>query len=351
MTRKSWVMSIWLFFAACPAGLVNAQTVPLQLDASLGGAWRVKSLPDGSTLALSGSSGLVQRIGTDGRVNRVLRTLDHQATDSEHTFFDFSASLDGQVFVLGMFKDRNADLKAGVFVFKPDGSFDRLVILSKKMDARAIATGPNGNLFVLGLPPDLYFGKSKKIHLLHKFTLEGQHLASCAEVNLSLVAPDGNVQNLYHTLRANLDGMPLGTCPRGVFTVTPGTHTINFYDPDTLELLEAVQVQLPVFPSKPIPPGLRDRYGKYSGSSHRIREIQVGAEELRLEFVYSQTYRNPNGFLKSRFLVLTDAQGKVKSSRETVASYGMLVGPASSGDSRFCTLLLDNNRPVLMFRD
>lgn len=351
MAKRLW-LSIWLFLAVGPAAVINAQTVSLQLDASLGGgASRVKVLPDGSCLAFAGNTGLVHKFDADGRVNSVFKSLDHRTADSEHSFFDFAASSDGQIFVLGMFKDQNADLKAGVFVFRPDGSFDRLTTLSKKMDARGITVGPNGNLFILGLPPDFYFGKSKKIHLLHKFTADGEYVGSGAEVNPSLLAPDGNVQHLYHTLRANMDRIPIGSCPRGIFSVMPGTHTLHFYDPGTLALLDAVQLQVPSFPSKPVPVGLQDRYGEYQGNFHRIREIQVGAQEIRSEFVHSQTYRKPNAFLNSRFLVITDAKGKMKSSRETVASYRILVGLASSGYSRFCTLSLVDNKPVLMFRD
>jgi len=311
---------------------------------------RMKILPDRTSLGFSESSGIVYKIASDGKLLQDVRPLDHRIVDSQHTFYDFCAATDGSLYVLGMFKEASGELRSAVFLFGNDGQFKRLINLAKKMDARGLTVDSRGNLIVLGLPSDFYFGQAKNLFLLHKFDQQGRLLRSFGEFNPASY-PGGNAQNLYHFIRGHLNRVPIGNCGKGIFCVWPGTNSVNFFHPDTLTLVHSVRIDEPGILNKAVPASVSDKYGEYQRTANRIKEVQVDTEEIRAEFVQSQIYQNPNAALSSRLLVVADFTGKTRNSREVDASYGQLLALACPGYSRFCTLARQDGQPLIICRD
>lgn len=338
----------WMF--VLPLTSTEEQRVPAQIEPEMGVS-RMKILPDGSSLAFSESSGSVYKMAPDGKLLKDVRPLDHRTVDSQHTFYDFCASTDGSLYVLGMFKDGRGELRSAVFLFGSDGQFKRLINLVKRMDARGLTVDTKGNLIVLGLPSDFYFGQSKNLFLLHQFDQQGRLLRSFGEFNPGSHAGGENAQTLYHFLRGHLNRVPIGSCEKGIFCVWPGTNSVNFYHPDTLALVQSVRIDEPSVLNKAIPASVSDRYGEYQRTANRIKEIQIDAQEIRAEFVQSQMYQNPNAALSSRLLVVADFTGKMRSTREVDATYGQLLALACPGYSRFCTLARQNGQPFIICRN
>ena len=333
MSRLTMIVLVFLL----QTGLLEAQVYStLELSQSLKVS-KVKVLPDRSSIALADLQGTLYLFAPDGTLKQTVDVIGHRKLDTKHFFFDFSANEVGDIFVLAVWNHPEKRLEIGSFVFNKNGEFKRVITFNKPIDARGIIVTPKGNIVLLGLSPDYYFGESKKIFLLHQYDSNGQWVNSGGEVDPATYSTSSSAD--YRTLGPLVDRLPFGICPRGIYYVVPGTNKVEFHDPDNLLLLDSIEIPAPKKELKPIPSEAQDKFGQFSHIEQNIWRLQIDKNEVRAEFDQAQSYKSPNAIMKVHFLVFCDPRGKLLSSREYDQMHGVFLPSANGAYSKYVTLI------------
>ena len=224
-----------------------------------------------------------------------MRTIDLQGNrpvDVKFYFFDFYVDAAGTAYVLAVWRPRGSEIRSGVFEYGAGGEFVRLVPFGKHVDGRRLAVDAEGNLLVLGLDSDLYFGRARRIGLAHRYDSEGRYLEAFLTLDWEDYAPPAasSIQAAYHNLRPLVDRLPLSIDQTGqVATVLPGTTTVVFFRGKTLESRSSVR--LPVSPidlTQPAPPRSR-----FTGETQQIIKLQVNSDRIIAEVSEDRRFQGP----------------------------------------------------------
>jgi hypothetical protein len=120
---------------------------------------------------------------------------------------DLSVDRSGYVYVPAIWREAPSRNLFGVFVYDPQGSYSRTIVLSPPAEIRHVAVDESGNLFVLGIDAKYFKGEVQQCFLVHKYSPAGRRLASLSPCpsGLDLRQPSGHTGPGFRTLTQDVD--------------------------------------------------------------------------------------------------------------------------------------------------
>lgn len=332
--RTSYIWALLLIFWPLQ---IKTEEFVLTAPASEMRVSRMKIGADKRAYAFSQTDACLYLFTPQGSPQRTIRLNENRESDTKHYFFDFCVGDTGDIYVLSVWRKTTEKIKTGVFIYDSEGKFTRIVTLDKQVDGRRMAVDVKGDLIIAGLTTEFYSGKSDRLFLLHQYRTTGEYITSFGEL-----ATSGNQQrpaDLYRRLRPLIDRLPLGSCSQGLYYVVPGTNRISFYNQDTLSLSTTIQITPRV-----------GALGQYARAAQEIRELDVSDTEIRAQVAMTYSSDNPSGVTRARQLVITDLQGKIKSSKDIAADTDGILIPSATGrsGSSYWTVARENDRVKLV---
>lgn len=135
----------------------------------------------------------------------------------------------GRILIPAAWRESSQKPVFGVFVLKPDGTYERSIILSPPAESRHIAPGEGGAFYVLGLDTGYFRGFESDCNLVHKYSIEGKRLVSfsgCPEDSGS------DLMGQFRQLKQEVDRGQLWTSTGRIYHVLPHSRHLRVFDSD-----------------------------------------------------------------------------------------------------------------------
>lgn len=287
---------------------------------------RIEIFPGQKIYALSYSTARLLVFDVAGHPVRTIDLQENRPVNVKFYFFDFYVDAAETAYVLAVWRPRGNEIRSGVFEFGADGEFVRLVPFGKHVEGRRLVVDAEGNLLVLGLDTDLYFGRADRLGLAHRYDSEGRYLGAFLTLDWEDYAPPAapSIQAAYHTLRPMVDRLPLSINKTGqVATVLPGTTTLMFFGGKTLESQSSAELPVSPIALTQLPPS----GSRFTGETQQIVTFQINSDRIIAEVSADRRFQGPPTIHTGRVLEFFERSGshRLLSAHPSTPEFGTLI--------------------------
>ncbi|MEJ2080830.1 MAG: hypothetical protein P8020_02170 [Acidobacteriota bacterium] len=352
MRRTTLLTSLFLMASgvAGPAQDSGQEVAELELPSN-SQISRIKIFPGQKIYALSYSTARLLVFDVAGNPVRTIDLQENRPVDVKFYFFDFYVDAAGKAYVLAVWRPRGNEIRSGVFEYGADGEFVRLVPFDKHVDGRRLVVDAEGNLLVLGLDTDLYFGRADRLGLAHRYDSEGRYLGAFLTLDWEDYAPPAtpSIQAAYHTLRPLVDRLPLSIDETGrVATVLPGTTTVMFFGGKTLASRSSAELPVsPIALTQLPPPG-----GRFTGETEQIIKLQVNRDRIIAEVSEDRRFQGPPTIHTGRALQFFERSesNRLLHAEPSTPEFGTLVEQVGTPTDDIYCFSIRQGRPTILRR-
>lgn len=211
---------------------------------------------------------------------------------------DLSVDRGGYIYVPAIWRQAPRRNVFGVFVYDPQGSYSRTIVLSPPTEIRHLAVDAMGDLFVLGVDARYFKGEARDCFLVHKYSPDGRRLTSFSPcpAGLDLRPSFGRMGPDFRRLSQDVDRGRVWVQAGQLYHLLPLFRQVRAFSLDGRPLGEA-ELQ---------PPG-----GPAVAGDSAWRVVLLSGGRFLVDWLHPE--QSGGSVQNARYLCLHDAQGRALS--------------------------------------